>query len=138
MAKFFGDWESFEDMARDFNREGYSDTPPPPVTATEEEVLWATYTYEDYSGIAHVIFGKNGELFEVYGSHCSCNGLGGQWEPALVTWKSLALRLDTLNTKDEEISYDSDGYRSPFYHQPLAARKAFYELVSSRNSHELV
>lgn len=44
-------------------------------------ILFASYTYEDYSGDAWVLFEKDGKLFEVNGSHCSCYGLEGQWEP---------------------------------------------------------
>ena len=137
MDKYFGIWDNFESMKHSFERRSWFDdsdgTPPHPlVDIKDDNVLWATYTYENYSGSAHVIFEKNGELFEVYGSHCSCNGLEGQWEPAAVTWKALALRLKGLDTKEEDISYDSDSYGSPFYHQPLEARKAFCELVSSK------
>lgn len=46
-----------------------------------EEVLWADYTYEDYSGYALVIYRQGDKVFEVAGSHCSCYGLEGQWEP---------------------------------------------------------
>ena len=55
------------------------------------EVLFAAYTYESYSGEAFVLFVRDGKLFEVNGSHCSCYGLGdqdygsgvdrSQWEP---------------------------------------------------------
>lgn len=45
------------------------------------EVLLASYTYEHYSGSALVVFRKDGKLYEVNGSHCSCYGLEGQWEP---------------------------------------------------------
>lgn len=53
------------------------------------DILVASYTYEDYSGGAYVLFRKDGKLFEVHGSHCSCHGLeaesytGGptQWQP---------------------------------------------------------
>ena len=45
------------------------------------DILLASYTYEYYSGSALVVFRKDGELYEVNGSHCSCYGLEGQWEP---------------------------------------------------------
>ena len=45
------------------------------------DILFAAYTYEDYSGQALVVaVDKQGALFEVNGSHCSCYGLEGQWE----------------------------------------------------------
>lgn len=43
-------------------------------------ILFASYVYEDYSGDAVVLFERDGKLYEVYGSHCSCYGLEGQWE----------------------------------------------------------
>jgi len=42
-------------------------------------ILFASYSYENYSGDAYVLFEKNGKLFEVFGSHCSCYGLEGQF-----------------------------------------------------------
>jgi hypothetical protein len=48
------------------------------------EVLFAAYGGGAYEGAAEVVFRMNGDLYEVTGSHCSCNGLEGQWEPAKV------------------------------------------------------
>lgn len=45
------------------------------------EILYAVYHDGDYCGDAQVIFRKEGKLYEVNGSHCSCYGLEGQWEP---------------------------------------------------------
>lgn len=59
------------------------------------EILLASYTYEDYSGNAFVLFRKDGKLWEVNGSHCSCYGLEeDQWDPEEATLDSLARRLD--------------------------------------------
>lgn len=44
-------------------------------------ILFAYYSYEDYSGNAFLLLEKNNELYEVNGSHCSCYGLEGQFEP---------------------------------------------------------
>lgn len=57
-------------------------------------IILATYTYEDYSGDAFVLFERGGKLYEVNGSHCSCYGLEGQWEPEEVTAAALLHRLD--------------------------------------------
>lgn len=57
------------------------------------DMLLASYTYEDYSGSAFVLFKKDGKLWEVNGSHgCSCYGLEGQWEPEECTPESLLVR----------------------------------------------
>lgn len=45
------------------------------------EILLASYANECYSGSAFVLFRRDGSLFEVNGSHCSCYGLEGQWSP---------------------------------------------------------
>ncbi|WP_276976795.1 hypothetical protein [Flavobacterium filum] len=56
-------------------------------------ILFASYSYENYSGDAYVLFEKNGKLFEVFGSHCSCYGLEGQFEPDEVSLEELNMRL---------------------------------------------
>jgi hypothetical protein len=56
------------------------------------DILFARYCYEDYSGDAQVIFRKDGQLYESTGSHCSCNGLEGQWNAVEVTAEALAIR----------------------------------------------
>jgi hypothetical protein len=58
------------------------------------QVLLAAYTYEDYAGSAFVLFRRRGKLYEVNGSHCSCYGLEGQWDPTEVTKKELMHRIE--------------------------------------------
>jgi len=55
-------------------------------------VIFAAYTYEDYSGSALVIFQKEDKLYEVNGSHCSCYGLEGQWSPEETSMEALRMR----------------------------------------------
>lgn len=43
------------------------------------EVLFGYYECEDYSGDAYAIYRRNGKLYIIAGSHCSCNGLEGSW-----------------------------------------------------------
>jgi hypothetical protein len=84
---FLHDWEDsqLDGMKSDFR---IDDAP-----LEGAEVLVASYTYEDYSGSAYVLFEKNGHLFEVHGSHCSCYGLEDQWEPEAVTREAILRRL---------------------------------------------
>lgn len=56
-------------------------------------VLLAFYEYEDYSGYAFVLFERDGLLYEVNGSHCSCYGLEGQWEPEETSVDALRHRI---------------------------------------------
>lgn len=56
------------------------------------EILYAWYGYSDYSGDTHVIFRKDGKLYEVNGGHCSCYGLEEQWTPEETTVAALLFR----------------------------------------------
>lgn len=76
------------------------------------EILLASYTYEDYSGSAFVLFRRDGKLFEVNGGHCSCFGLGEsdysgdtttQWQPEETTVESMMARIES--------HWDFDGCR---------------------------
>ena len=58
------------------------------------EILLASYSYENYSGDAFILFRHGGKLYEVNGGHCSCYGLEGQWSPEGTTVEALQHRLD--------------------------------------------
>lgn len=73
MEIFNGCFECVEDIIGDFD-----------IEASEldgVEILYAEYECPPYEGYAWVLFVKDGELYEVSGSHCSCMGLEGQWKP---------------------------------------------------------
>ena len=91
---FLNDWKSKQDMVRDFTGTYYNDKIP--MDQFEHvDVLLASYSYRYYSGDAFVLFRDNrdGLLYEVHGSHCSCYGLEGQWRPELCDLESLRHRL---------------------------------------------
>ena len=48
---------------------------------TDIQILYADYEISGYEGSASVLYYKEstGKYYEVYGSHCSCYGLEGQW-----------------------------------------------------------
>lgn len=50
-----------------------------PALPPDTHVLLAIYDNADYQGEAFVLVEKDGKLFEVNASYCSCNGLEGQW-----------------------------------------------------------
>lgn len=82
---YYGEWEKKEDVLNDFR-----------VSEQEVEgceILFAYYTYEDYDGRAFVLFEKEGKLFEVNGSHCSCYVLEDQWEPEETLTSALLHRM---------------------------------------------
>jgi len=65
--------------------------------AEPEQVIYASYEYENYSGYADVLY-RNGEsYFYASGSHCSCYGLEGQWEPEEVSREALLGQVDRAN-----------------------------------------
>jgi len=72
-----------------------------------EKILFASYNSEGYESYAFVLFSKNGRLFEINASHCSCYGLEGQWNPETVNLKALRTRVkkgtfaDYLYCKEE-------------------------------------
>ena len=88
MALFLEDWavsDPLEEMASDFQ-----------INIKELEklnIIVATYTYENYSGDAFVLFEQGGKFYEVNGSHCSCYGLEGQWQPEEVDIDELENRF---------------------------------------------
>lgn len=59
----------------------------------ENNILFASYGTDNYSGDAFVLFEKDGKLYEVNGSHCSCYGLEGQFEPEETTLEAIEMRL---------------------------------------------
>lgn len=88
--KYFADWaeKGHEQMVADFGHDCVPD----------EDVVFASYIYADYSGAAYVLFERDGKLFEINGSHCSCHGLseagicegGSQWVPEETSWQAIA------------------------------------------------
>jgi hypothetical protein len=55
-------------------------------------IYLAWYGYGSYCGCSLVVFKKDGKLWEVNGSHCSCYGLEDQWRPEETSWEALAMR----------------------------------------------
>lgn len=94
--KYVGDYADRDDVAKDFqvgtgNRWG-GDFVMAADFPTDEQILYARYESYGYEGSAFVLFERDGKLYEVNGSHCSCYGLEGQWEPEETSWAALAMR----------------------------------------------
>jgi hypothetical protein len=85
MSQFLTNFASVEDIARNYEGKSAEDL----AGAT---VLIAWYGYGDYCGSSFVLYEKDGKLYEVNASHCSCYGLEGQWEPEETSWAALAMR----------------------------------------------
>lgn len=90
------------DWADGGQEEMLSDFGVGPEALEGARVIIASYTYEDYSGDAYVLFERGGKLWEIHGGHCSCHGLsemsysGGstQWDPEEADLASIKHRLD--------------------------------------------
>ncbi|MCX6096816.1 MAG: hypothetical protein NT125_08960, partial [Candidatus Bipolaricaulota bacterium] len=63
--------------------------------------------YEDYWGSAFVLLARDGRLYEVNGSHCSCFGLEGQWALEETVLEELANRVvnGTFGREYSEITF---------------------------------
>lgn len=132
---YFGAWSAYAGMKKDFSTYNYvahhggdydrytppDDFPPPDV------ILFASYGGASYKGDALVLFERDGKLFEVHGSHCSCYGLEGQWEPAEVTWPALRLRVD----KEENRASRMSTTHTLLHDHEDDARTAFAALVKA-------
>lgn len=64
----FGSWA-------DVQREFEMDVPVP------DQVIYAAYDLPGYEGYANAIYRNGDRFYWAYGSHCSCYGLEGQWDP---------------------------------------------------------
>lgn len=81
--KYFDEWKSREDVATD-----YKDNTP-----SEQEIIFAGYSYESYEGSAIVVFARDGKLYENNDGHCSCHGLE-DWRPEETSLAALRIRKD--------------------------------------------
>jgi hypothetical protein len=90
---FYGCWSDAEEMmgAFEISKEEMEDV----------RVVAAVYEHESYDGSAMVVFRKEGKLYEVHGSHCSCYGLEGQWNPEEISYEALMDRLE--KTEDHQV-----------------------------------
>lgn len=66
-----GDFENWQDVIDSF---GCNEPEP-------EQVLLAEYDTYPYEGYAIVVYRNGNKFFVVEGSHCSCYGLEGEWQP---------------------------------------------------------
>lgn len=107
----FGEWawadQDDEAVYESFRGERWGDDAAPHVEPVGE-ILCAAYDSRDYSGEAVVILRIDGVLHEVYGSHCSCYGLEGQWDPKPV--EPVEFRARMTREQQERQPDPDDGY----------------------------
>lgn len=85
MSKFMGWFSSVKDVEQEFSLGENS--------LSNVNMLFAWYGGGDYDGSAFVLFEEDGKLYEAGGSHCSCYGLEGQWEPEETLVEALVHRI---------------------------------------------
>lgn len=84
--------EDWEDILSDFS-ESKEDHPAP------DEILFYEYTYECYEGSAKGYYRRGDLYYAIGGSHCSCYGLEGQFDPeeyTLETFRGIMERYAEL------------------------------------------
>lgn len=62
-----------------------------------DEVLMAMYEQPPYEGYSYVLYRNGCHYFLVYGGHCSCYGLEGQWEPEEYDLPTLIRAVEKAN-----------------------------------------
>ena len=117
--KIFGSWSNYEEIEPEWRE--YGSKTPIEGFPTEEELLFASYGGGCYEGDAHLIYERDGKLYENHGSHCSCYGLENQWAPEETSWEALAIRKRRGGTYDVFLSDHEQ-----------EARDAYWTLVDSR------
>lgn len=77
---YSGDFSSWSDVRSYFEID----------VAEPDQVLYAVYDCPDYEGYADVIYRVGDRFYWAHGSHCSCYGLEGQWDPEEYSQQELA------------------------------------------------
>lgn len=94
-SKYVGRWRDWDGMQSDWRGDPWdfrSSSAPVEGMATDDEVIFAAYGGDSYEGLAIVVYERDGQLYKVNASHCSCYGLEGQWKPEETTWAALGIR----------------------------------------------
>ncbi|KXZ22384.1 hypothetical protein P4T89_12790 [Bacillus nakamurai] len=110
---FLNDWSNKEEVLSDFDGEQWNYCSDKKVDR-DVNILFASYGHANYSGNAWVLFEKDGELYEVNGSHCSCYGLEGQYSPEVVVLSELENRL--VNGTFGEDDWSDNNFKKELCH----------------------
>lgn len=77
------------------------------------DIIYAEYNHEGYEGDCFVLFKKDGKMYWNFGSHCSCYGLEGQWDPEEVTVEEIKFRID--NGSDYGVFGHARGFLKEYF-----------------------
>lgn len=89
MTFYIGNWNNLSEMCADFSISSEA--------LKNCNIFVAAYDTPAYEGYGYVLYEEDGKLYEVHGSHCSCYGLEGQFEPEETTVASIKHRLKEGN-----------------------------------------
>lgn len=89
MSNIFDGFDDWNDIAENFSI--LNDVNEP------EEILAAVYNGGGYEGDACIIYREGDKYYIASGSHCSCYGLEGQWEPEEYTKSQLINYIHMAN-----------------------------------------
>jgi hypothetical protein len=96
-------WNRWEDIRKDYSKSPWDNQICKDVPEQEPACVFACYAQPSYEGYASVVYTNDGIVFYVTeGSHCSCYGLEGQWDPTEHS-------LEELTKMDLYASYDDRG-----------------------------
>lgn len=88
-----GEFDKWEDVRIAFS-ERYGEPAPEVPEQEPPGLIVADYDIDGYEGDAGILW-KDGDGYKyVQGSHCSCYGLEGQWEPEAYTEEQLLGQLE--------------------------------------------
>lgn len=74
------------------------------------KIIFAAFTGDTYEGKAFVLFERNGKLYEVNGSHCSCFGFEDQWDPEEASIAELRHRMEEGELGEDHACGDYDNF----------------------------
>lgn len=107
-------FEKWADVASNFAPEMWSMKPEERAVAQAalipepEEVLFAGYRTPSYEGYALVVYRNGDKYYTVEGSHCSCMGLEGQWNPEEYSKETLRQVYERKAETLAKSTYESD------------------------------
>ena len=93
MAIYKGIFEKKEDVFQEFSNSWDELDSDMKKEMENCNILFAWYGNGSYDGTAFVLFERDGDLYEVNGSHCSCYGLEDQWDPEMTSVEELEHRI---------------------------------------------
>src|SRR5579872_4317135 len=99
MNIFIGSFNNIEDVVKEFAGTSQQDL-------DGATVYLAWYGHGDWCGAAEVIYERDGRLYWVSGSHCSCTGLEESWSPVETDWATLKHVYDKGYQFDRSGEYD--------------------------------